>query len=286
MVSTEIDTLLLVVPCFLLTCSIILNMTGVYLLRSLKSDLTNNKTLLLNLSFVEIFSSVSMMVYWFDGYFQFCNFRTFTSQDSLSVACTLHLVIDWYLYLLCLLSPITFLPDRFLAVTFPLKYRRIFPKRKVKFVIIGQWIIATIPVTLLLFVSHKHWLRCLQYSAVTIELIVFGSALVTYSWIVCKIRQLGRIDPDSHVRKVACLITFTFFCFVVIPEITLVILLKLHVKMADTYQRIFYTFTCVNYVSDPLIYIFGYPALRKAVKLHRIRLSTDETESTRESCHL
>ena len=163
-----------------------------------------------------------MMVYWFDGYFQFCSFRTFASQDSLSVACTLYFVIDWCLCLLCLLSPITFLPDRFLAVTFSLKYRHIFPKRKVKFVIIGQWIIATIPVTLLLFVSH--WLTCLQYSTTVTELIVFGSALVTYSWIVYKMGQLGRTDPDLRVRKVAFLVTFTFLCFVVMPEVTLAIL--------------------------------------------------------------
>ena len=186
--------------------------------------------LLLNLSFMEILSSVSMMVYWFGGYFQFCNLRTVSRPDSLSVGCTLHFITGWYLYLLVLLSPMTFLPDRFLAVTFPFRYLKMLPKRKAKYIVIAQWILAATLVTQLVFVSHKHWLKYLQCTAIAIEVMVFGSASVTYSWIVYKIRKHGnlisRTNAEMRVLQVAFLIILTFLCFVVLPQVTLFILIK------------------------------------------------------------
>ena len=283
MVSTEVDTLLLIVPCLLLGCSIIFNSTGRYYLQSLRNSFTNHKILLINLSLVEILSCVAMIVYWFDGYFKFCNFRTVSSPNSITVACTFGFAIDWYFYLLCLLSPMTLLPDRFIAIKFPYNYRSIFSKQKAIFTVVAQWIIIAIVVTQLLFVSHQHWLKYLQCAAITIEVMVFASATITYSWIVAKLRKRGnlfdRASVDSRVLRIAILITLTFLCLVVIPEVTLFTLTQLHGKMADTYQRIFYTVTCVNYVSDPLIYILGYPPLREAVGLLKRKPKSNQLEN-------
>ena len=283
MVVAEIHILLLVVPCLLLTCSIILNITGIYYLLLLNQDFTNHKILLRNLSFIEILSSVAMIVYWFDGYFQFCSFRTVSAPNSMSLACIFGFAVDWYFYLLCLLSPMTLLPDRFLAVTYPFRYRDIFAKRRTTFIVFAQWIITLILVTQLVFLSHKHWLKYLQSTAIAIELLVFGSATVIYLWIVYKLRKQGdlsdRASAEFRVLKVAFLIILTFLCFVVIPEVTLFILTQLHFDMADTYQKTFYTVTCINYVCDPLIYIFGYPPLRQAVKLFRRNRRMNQVEN-------
>ena len=288
MISTEIHTLLLFVPCFLLSCSIIFNMAGIYYLRSLKNDFTNHKILLLNLSLVEILSSVAMIVYWFDGYFLFCNFRVVSAPNSMSTACTFGFAIDWYFYLLCLLSPLTLLPDRFLAVTFPYRCRDIFPKWKAKMALAAQWLIIALLLTMLVFISHKHWLKYLQCTAIAIELTVFGSAMMIYIWIVYKIRKQGSLFDsssfDSRVLKIASLIILTFLCFVVIPEVTLFTMSQLHFEMADTYQRIFYTVTCINYVCDPLIYIFGYPPVHQIIRrlLRKSKRSPDLFRNTQD----
>ena len=241
-----------------------------HLLYSRKNDFTNQKILLLNLSLVETLSCTAMLVYWLDGYFKFCYVVNIGTSDSMSAECIFLFAIDWYFYLLCLLSPMTLLLDRFLGVTFPLKYCHIFPNRRAKIAVIVQWITMIILTTPLSLLSHKLWLKYLQCLAITTELLVLSSAVTTYSWIAYKVRKYGdlfnRSNADSRVLKIASLIVFTYLCFVVLPELTLFVMMQLDSNKANIYQKIFYSITCVNYVSDPLIYILGYPALRRAIR--------------------
>ena len=270
MVSAEIHVLLLIVPCFLLFLSIMFNAIGIYYLRSVRTDFTNQRILLLNLSSVEILSCIAMMLFWFDGYFKFCNFGNASTLNSISAICTFGFVSDWYFYLLCLFSPLTLLLDRFLGVTFPIEYIDIFSKQKAKLTVMAQWTITVILVTQLAFMRHVNWLRYLQYTAIAIQLLVFSSATIIYVWIAYKVRRqahlFSRANADSRVLKVASLIILTYLCFVVMPELTILIMTQLQDRTGITYQRIFYTFTTVNYVCDPLIYIFGYPPLRRAIR--------------------
>ena len=264
MTSAELTISLLIIPCVLLICSIICNLAGIHYLLWKKNayNFTNQRMLLLNLSLVEILSCIAMLIYWSDGYFKFCSLVNITTSDSMTTACHLLFAIDWYFYIMCLMSPMTLLLDRFIGVTFPLTYRIIFPKERAILTILAQWMTIIVLVSQIVFLDQKLWLKYMQCSALTIELLVLSFATLTYSWIAYKVRRQGvifdRRKAESPVSKVASLIILTYLCFVVLPELALLIMIKLHSKNADIYQKIFYTITCINYVCDPLIYILGY----------------------------
>ena len=273
MLSKQEDIALVAVSCIFLICSLIFNTIGVYHLRLLQDNFTNQRIILLNLSLIEILSAIANLIYWFDGYFAYRNFDDSDGAETKSMTkiCSITLGTAWYFYLFYLLSPMMLLIDRFLGVTFPIKYSDIFPKRRAKLMPLTICIVAVIFMLPLLSSNPRNWSRYLQFTALAFEILVLTSAIITYSWIGIKIRnqgnQFGRKNAASRVLKVATLIILTFVCLVVIPEMGLMIATKFYTSSLGIYMRIFHCVTCINYMADPMIYMLGYPPLRSAMRL-------------------
>ena len=261
--KSYLQTIVFAVLCLTYSLSTILNTLGIYTLSNLRHELTNQRILLMNLSFSELLYTAGLLCYYVMDRFQFLN----KSTNRIIMA-----ILTWFLYYLYLTSPLLLTIDRFIAIAFPWKYRSIFNKTKAVMMVLSTWMcVLFIAVPALLIndyeTARQNYLWAL---ALGIELTVVGFSIVAYTLIeliVLRQRKLaGRANTGSKILKVATIIIITYVLLEVIPSVVLTVLFQCCNDFAKAYRRLFYSLRAFNTVSDPIIYIYNYPPLKKAVK--------------------
>ena len=274
--------LIFVLGCIFRVLSILLNAVGIYYLHKLPSFMSNQRILLTNLSLTEIAATGSSFIVKVLHHFQMCD-------DFLGPACGIPFSIHWWVYFVYLFAHLLLLTDRYIGARWPFEYKDIFSERKVVIAIIGSWIIGLILMTPKVhFASLKKWLEYGPTLAFAFDLCVVLSAIFVYASIAYNIRK-GRemLATNCNVKfkasKVPAVIISTFILFVVIPDFIVMMLRQLNPPHGtDDFTHV-YQITVLNYFCDPIIYLYGYPPLRSAIKAALLRRTYErKTEDTTE----
>ena len=189
-------------------------------------------------------------------------------------SCIISRGLLWYFYFVYLLIPFVIMLDRFVGGMKPLKYARIFPERRARLIIIIIWIFG-----LALLVPRAKltsWLEFCPVIAVSLELPVLLFIITAYSLVAFKLRKhrqsFSASRIQSQISKVAAAIIISFVLLIVLPDfIVSATFLKNSISLKDENEFIshIYLINCVNFIMDPIIYLYGYPPIRKAIK-HKI----------------
>ena len=243
--------------------SIILNSFGVYLLHKVSSSLTNQKLLLTSLSFVEILFALMTIT-----------FRVMIHFKCESLPCDIVHGLVWYFYFVYIFIIFVIMLDRFIGGMTPLKYASMFPKRTARLMIMVGWILS-----LLLLVPRlmsRPWIEFCPITAVAVGFPVLLFIITAYSLMAFKIRKHRRTflgsRIQSRVSKVAAAIIISFACLAVLPDFIVLIKSLLDSRKStgwDQFVAVVYLLNDVNYLLDPVVYLYGYPALKAAIK-HKI----------------
>ena len=250
--------------CILLLVSVILNTFGLYFLHKVRSVMSNQRMLLMNLSLAEILVTLSTILYSLMGIGRI---------DSGFFYSVIILGLSWYIYLLYLFTPFIIILDRFIGVMSPLKYPSIFPKRRAHLIIIITWIVG-----LVLIVPRSWFSKYREFcspTALAIELTVLVFIITAFTLMALKIqkhrKRFSRSNVQSRVSVVGGLIVGTFVLLVMLPEIiNNITILDTSISLAETNEnsRKIYLITCINCIVDPITYLYGYPPLRQAIKVN------------------
>ena len=251
----------LITACILQLISVILNGLGLYFLRRLPSSMSNQTMLLMNLSLAEILLALSATVW---RLMFLCGIRSGFFLTVLAHG------LSWYFYLVYLFTPFIIMLDRFIGIMCPLKYVKIFAKSRARLIIIVTWILG-----LLLLVPRAFagsYMAFGPFIALTIDLSVLGFAIPAFILMTFKIRKhkqrFSRSHIQSRISTVAGLIIGSFVFLVLLPDIITSALLNVSSSVIEVYEdsRRIYLITCVNYIVDPIIYLYAYPPLRTVMK--------------------
>ena len=243
---TEVITYIAIV---LYSVAILLNGLGIYLLTSCR-PLSNSKFLLTNLAVTEIVPSGIYIVFS-------CGIRGISSVFGVTVG------LAYY-------SAIFFLTiDRLIATRFPLKYRVLITKKRLKLAIgtalILEMIIGVSSVLWPMFLTLNMW--------IVLDVTFIVLCVLTYGYIFTKIFLRRRFDNNGQERnegrrqrlmmnrerkfvKIAGLIIFSFVLLILMPDIIL------H-QYASNWVGILFP---IGIVADPVIYIFVQDDLRSLLK--------------------
>ena len=154
--------------------------------------------------------------------------------------------------------------ERVLAVLLSIRFRLIVTKKRLALVLACIWLVSLSTVVVLKFYRkdiYNHILLILD-----LQLIAIYVGSYTYILITVKRRRQEFISTNggpSRNRlnlKVPFLLVLTLVCFWFIPDLILVAgIIK---ERPNWYTSIVY----LNYISDPLIYLFGIPECKKRMK--------------------
>ena len=256
--------------------SIILNSIGVFYLQGLQSNMTHQKVLLTSYSITGILMSITAIV----SLSPCISYAAAECSSSQTMNCTNSHVtvatIHFYTVFVYLLTLLILLADRIIGVTFPLKYTVIFPKSRLLLTTAITWILSlllAIPIAVRYSdVGFKYAL----ISSFVLDLIVLISTIVGYVWIGYKVHQSrntagqSRSSTEFKILKVATCIVFAFLFLFVIPDCIIAITFGIMGKI-DSFSKIGPMVLLLNSIHDvvsPIIYLYGLPPLRNAIK-HR-----------------
>ena len=260
-----LDISAFIITCISLSASVILNIAGIYILRSLRRTRTNQKICLINMSVAEIFTSLTIIVWRLIDFFSLADTRDLSPKALLVFRGAV-----WYFYFVYLMSPFPLTLGRLIGIMFPLRHNGFFSEQKATIVALLTWVLAVFLSIPFAFIHVKSWLKYAPLAALSLEIIVILFAVGTYSYIGVKVRYqrnlVNRLSNDSKVLKVALLITVTFFFFVVVSDISIFILASLDPETAIKYMQIIYSFSNINCMIDPIIYLWGYKPLRDRMR--------------------
>ena len=153
--------------------------------------------------------------------------------------------------------------ERVLAVLLTIKFRLMVTKRRLALVIAIIWLISLSTVMMLRFSRKVRFNHIMLFLDSLLIIIYVGS--YSYIFITVKKRrralrgQNGGPNTNGLNLKVPFLLVLTLVCFNLIPDLVLFAGLK----RPRWYSSIFY----INYISDPLIYLFGMPECKKRIKV-------------------
>ena len=248
--------------CILQLISVTMNTLGLYFLHNVRSVISNQRMLLMNLSLAEIFVALLTILY---SLMEICRIESGFFYSVIILG------LSWYFYLVYLFTPFIIMLDRFIGVMSPLKYPSIFPKRRAGLVIIITWSLGSVLLVPRLWFSK--YLEFCPLIALAIELAVLGFIIIAFTIMVLKLRkhrqEFSRSNVQSRVLVVGGLIVGTSVLLVLLPEIiNSIAILDTSVSLAEAHDtsRKVYLITCINYIVDPIIYLYGYPPLRHAIK--------------------
>ena len=269
----------LIISSVILIPSIILHGSGLYFLHCIGETTTNQKLLLINMSVAEFLCALMTLVLRFLSYdFNICNIKTKETIYKIIHGCS------WLFYYIYLMAPILVVLDRLIGVATPLSYRDYFSKKRAKLCVALTWVGGVVFAAPLLSIPHDSWLNYCPFVAAGIEILVIIIFVCAYSWIGCEVRNRRRPQNNRTVRcnrrngeggsvqhnfkllTMASLIIVTFIIFVAVPEIIIVTLVKTDPFLANDIRQDIYCITTFNLLIDPIIYLFGFPPLRKIMK--------------------
>lgn len=280
MSSKIIESILTNLALVLLLASLSLHVFGVYLLLMMQNRRTVQDIIIMNFSITEIVISCfdlteNVMSRWYDKLNKNLNIVTIASISMC--------LIPNFLILIVLTL------NRFLEVYFNIKYDLYFDKKKAIFALLICWsvglITASIAVPFRIF-NHNVGYAIFIYVLPFIEGTVLVVAIWVYMYIYKKIRIKDKdlVQPPPRIQSVTrpppppppaikrkkfflpFLIILSFFLFVVIPDITNLLLFYVYKSGVQWHAQVLYIFYTCGYICDALLYIFLQKHLREKCK--------------------
>ena len=256
--------------------AISLHCLGIYLLsHQIKQDRSHQVPILMNLSIAEIFMSAfdvayNIMISY--GVEEDINIYVYTIQ------CTCFVISNFLILTVLAL-------DRFFEVYLNITYPIFFTKQVVQRCLVGCWVIGFTLGILLCTLRYTMGINTLDVVFRILfpffEIVFFSCAVVSYSYIYMKYRQMMRNQSHSSgnnnnnsfkKRKffVPTLIIFTFFLFAIIPDQLHLFLFYIYNIGSNTFLNTILLLYVVGFICDASIYIFfqktTYSILRKKLR--------------------
>ena len=276
--------------CVFLSISVVLNSVGFYCLqktnhKALKSSASKQHQILVGLS-------VSELVY---AFFAFGKWISNQLNHSLTYNLAYQVfyagVFSSY-HVYCFLL-IVLMTNRLLSVAMPVRHMNI-SIRQVQCSIIVSWIVGYLLAVPFIVLDAKVWPKFISIGYVVIDALVVTYTIITFSYIGYKIsggkenfenerkpRKPGnngkscRNSPCKSKRPMskgqqklltAALMTiFSYLPFVALPDFVVTPLIHLN-KISDTAVHFTYSMQNLNFIMDPLVYMFTYPLVRRELK--------------------
>ena len=261
------EDFILIPSSFLLIAAILLHGAGMYFLFCVRETATNQKILLINMSLTEFCCAITTLISNFMIYFE----ADETRFQMLTVL-TLN-GLSWFSYYIYILSPLLLVVDRLIGVTVPLLYKNYFSKRKAILCVILTWLLGVIFSIPLAFIDLQSRMTYAPFPAAATEILVIVVFLGAYIRIGYEIwnrpASIRSNDGNFKVLKMASLIIITFILLVALPDATVIMLIasEMNPRLAVQYGRtVYHTVSVLNFVIDPIIYLFGYLPMRKIMK--------------------
>ena len=233
-----------------LALAIMLNSVGLYLLATTRKKRIMT-LLMMHMSLMEI----TCTLLWAVEEIYYYIFSTWPIKYNVTI------VIAPMTALFLTLAAITI--ERVLAVLLTIKFRMVVTKRRLALVLACVWFISLSMVMTLKFSRKVKFNHIMLFLDSLLIIVYVGS----YSYILITVKRRrrelrsnnGGPNTSGLNLKVPFLLMLTITCFSLIPDLVLVAGLK----RPNWYSSLFY----VNYISDPLIYLFGMPECKKRIKI-------------------
>eukprot|EP00112_Aurelia_sp_Birch-Aquarium-sp1_P015242 Seg3362.2 transcript_id=Seg3362.2/GoldUCD/mRNA.D3Y31 product="Melanocortin receptor 4" protein_id=Seg3362.2/GoldUCD/D3Y31 len=247
------------------TTAILLNSAGLYLLMKHCNYLRNHDLTIANLSIAEILMSLIYFTFTVTE-IHFTEFRIVYERALDVVAYSVNFAWLLAMFLITL--------DRFFAINFPFRYKVKATGYRMRLVIMALWTSSTIICVIFYFVEiTKKYFMAQKYLWFTLDAIFVLTFVISYGTIYAKFRKsAGRfgsnpatnpasrrnVDVNKQFLLVVGLIFVTYILLVIVPEIIVSIFYR---------EDVGYLLLQINYIMDPLIYIFMRKDLRKRLNI-------------------
>ncbi len=262
--------------------SMMCNALGLYLLTVVR-PLTNSKFLLTNLAFSEIFLSAVHIGEYF--------VRAYLSAQAI-------LIIDKVLTTIWLIQYSAMLSlsiDRFIAIKYPLKYRIMVTKKRLKLAVSAAWLSM---ITFGASFSYATWFVLFgTYFWIIVDFIFLIISVVTYAFIFIKILQSRRFGNNNQSRtdsrrqrfvmnreikffKIVGWLVSSFILLFFIPD-TIMLVTK---SGFDPTMAVFTGIAWpMGFIADPIIYVFMQDDLRSLFKKRILKMKSNEQLSRQDT---
>ena len=179
--------------------------------------------------------------------------------------------------------------DRLVCLVYPVKYRLSRSKaKKAMMALAGCCVLGLFSLLPFLWHSFNDAKNIYdKYILLSVDVIVFMISLVTYTYIfrMAKNKPQRKLSSGSQQMKSKCIrvsmfITISFVSFVIIPDLILVYHQFIGEEPHVILLHILYFLWVLNYISDPIIYIYFRPDVHKVFKKIVLRKLESRRSST------
>ena len=260
-------TLLVGIDYVALAVAFLLHILGItLLLNSDTKELTNQSILLVHLSITSIFNlfTNSASVYYTSNIIRFTNI----------------FIVSYYIFYMTYICTLILLTlDRLTFVILIEKYKAFLTRMKLTVSIVIAWLVSIVYIVIMIFndlIQHKKFAK---YSSFVYNGIVVLFTIVVYIFIIIKIKRSKKLSKSDHDQKnksgirkyiIPFLLVTTFFIFQVGPVI---IQACVTIDKEDVQIKIILIgANILNFISDPLIYVFLQSAVRKTMYKYLVKV--------------
>ena len=252
---------------------VLVHLVGFVLLYKTRSQLPNQRLLILNLALVEVLCGCYMLVI-FSVVVSGIEWRTSFGQYAITFCETL-------LYTRIRFTVLHIILDRFLEIYMNMKYPIYMTRRVMVVVLTILWFLsvvsALISVILKTFLSKYTAHKFALMSMFTLDVIIFTSATITYIYFFKTTRRIRTLDSIASGRKSPSMIglfreRFLLPCYIVctymlfnLSSIILATVSRYVERGSDkvALTRASYVLDMVGFTSDAAIYVFANKSVRK-----------------------
>ena len=241
----------------ILCSSALLSMTGIILLHNLKQPYTNQRTLLISFGSSELFYSLSKFIV-------LVIIQTAGPDSRHRIVAGTIWRTSWFVYYLMMAL---LLLDRFISCFYPIHYRVLFSKRRTIIASLIAWIVGLSTAIFCPIAGFDEFRIICRHADFGFSVFLLLTLCFVYAAISWRLRiSLGNGVNDRFL-KVVCFLVGTFVIFLVIPDIVVYFISKNNEDtLSNIWVRLVYTIGDLNFFIDPMIYIFGYPLVKAALK--------------------
>ena len=243
--------------------ALILNIIGIYLLKASGLGSTIQIKLIIKISTCDILISTGTLVAIT------MHILGYTLHESKAAQVTWALGAGVYNLWFILFYFLTL--DRFLGCNFPFKYRNVITPRIFKLIFLPVWGLSTI-LAVIVAITDTMKVREFynKYMWLIYDCIFLFLFLTTYVSVFYRKRQSMKIPGrrrssgfgNQRFLALTGVMLLAFLVFETIPTIGSSALAMVSIKTRDFFQFIFELFWTMNFVVDPIIYVFLLPTVR------------------------
>lgn len=269
------------VSAVILPCAIFLNALGIYLLyKTCGNQPPSNHTIV-----VAAVSTLVIMISIMEGVHLIGELSGFNEGSKFSSNCDVTiagLFLVYYL-VLCLLTL-----NRLMASVFIYNYRNVVSKRRLLSALLTIWIVGIIITLPFYFIEFDTFFKIwYKFIYLTLDAINLISAIVTYTYIFKttkarekRIKTSNQSNTSNKLVLISFLIILTFILFVTFPDIYYAYRFAITEEGGTLEEKVVMICWQINYILDPLIYIFFQNELRKKLFRKFVCLKSSHHECT------